>query len=86
MFKGNLPQRVLALILLIVSSGCAGAYRDYPKGCVPYGYCPQPPLPYVEYFGCPTPIAERYLVRPSAVSAQESIDADAAADVENRLK
>ena len=86
MIQGNLSRRFLASILLIVSSGCAGAYRDYPKGCVPYGYCPQPPLPYVEYCGCPTPIAERYLALPSAVGAQESIGADTAANAEDWLK
>jgi len=83
MSKGNLSTRILGPILLIVSSGCAGAYHDYEAGCVPYNYCAQPPLPYVEYGGCPTPIAERYRALFSALGVKESIDASVAAEPED---
>lgn len=45
--------------LAVLSCGCAQAYHDYPCGCVPYGYGPEPPLPYRRYASCPTPIASR---------------------------
>lgn len=44
----------LAAALLLAASGCAAAYHAYPCGCVPYGYCPDPPLPYTAYCGCAT--------------------------------
>lgn len=47
--------------LLVISGGCAAAYHDYPCGCIPYGYCPPPPLAYTVYNACPTPIARCYL-------------------------
>lgn len=52
-------RRMLLLAVPLVLPGCAAAYHDYPCGCVPYAYCPPPPLPYVTYShcGCPTPIA-----------------------------
>lgn len=49
-----------AVVLLAMCWGCAGAYHSYPSGCcIPYGYCPEPPLPYTTYepCHCPTPIA-----------------------------
>jgi hypothetical protein len=49
-----------AAILLCVTMGCASAYHAYPCGCVPYGYCPEPPLPFMNYCGCPTPQAAKY--------------------------
>lgn len=52
-------RRWLGLILLASLAGCAQAYRSYPCG-VHYGYCPDPPLPYTRYFGCPTPVASNY--------------------------
>lgn len=54
-------RRWLGLILLVSLSGCAQAYQSYPCGCIPYGYCPDRPLPYRTYSGCPTPIASTYL-------------------------
>lgn len=56
-------RRRLGLILLASLSGCAQAYRSYDCGCVPYGYCPDRPLPYRTYCGCPTPIASSYSPR-----------------------
>jgi len=49
---------LVAAALLTACCGCAAAYRCYPCGCVPYQYCPDPPLPYTAYSAChcPTPI------------------------------
>lgn len=49
--------RLLGVALLASLSGCATAYHDYPGCCIPYRYCPCPPLPYITYEGChcPTP-------------------------------
>jgi hypothetical protein len=47
--------------LSICSNGCVHAYRAYPDGCIPYDYCPSPPLPYTRSTGCPTPIANRWI-------------------------
>ena len=55
--------RWLGLILLASLSGCASAYDSYPCGAIPYGYCPDPPLPYSTYSGCPTPVASSYSPR-----------------------
>lgn len=43
----------------VLLGGCAHAYHEYPCGCIPYDYCPEPPLPYTAYGECPTPIASR---------------------------
>jgi hypothetical protein len=64
MFK-NKPSamwRLLGVPLLVSLSGCAAAYHDYQGCCIPYLYCPPPPLPYVAYEGrhCPTPGASLY--------------------------
>lgn len=42
------------------AAGCAAAYHAYPCGQVPYAYRPEPPLPYVSYCACPTPIAAEF--------------------------
>jgi hypothetical protein len=59
-----IPARKLVgwcgVVLLVVSSGCARAYHAYPCGCVPYDYCPPPPLAYAPYDACPTPVARCY--------------------------
>lgn len=49
--------RLLGAALLLSLPGCATAYRDYSGCCIPYVYCPPPPLPYVTYESChcPTP-------------------------------
>ncbi|MFV2069728.1 MAG: hypothetical protein ACC645_22410 [Pirellulales bacterium] len=52
---------LLYAMLVIGTTGCAQAYRDYPCGDVPYAYCPAPPLPYDTYDACPTPVAKCYL-------------------------
>ena len=59
--------------LLVAFAGCAAAYRDYPGGCVPYGYCPPPPLAYTVYDACPTPIANCYTAR-SLTGIAPSVD------------
>lgn len=46
-------------VILLAAAGCAPAYHAYPCGCVPYGYCPEPPLPFTDYCGRPTPRAEK---------------------------
>ena len=51
---------LLGAMTLVVASGCAAAYHDYPDGCVAYDYCPLPPLPYATYQACPTPVAQCY--------------------------
>jgi len=50
----------LAAGMLLAAAGCAPAYYAYPCGCVPYDYCPDPPLPYGTYCGCPTPWAAKF--------------------------
>lgn len=54
-------SRWLGLSLLASVAGCAQTYQSYSCGCVPYGYCPDRPLPYRTYSGCPTPIASAYV-------------------------
>lgn len=59
-------RRALPLLgsaVLIAVCGCAPAYHAYPGLCIPYTYCPQPPLPYATYpkCHCPTPVTSRYL-------------------------
>ena len=49
------------LLPLVISCGCSAAYHDYPCGCVPYRYCPPPPMRYAAYDACPTPLAACYL-------------------------
>ena len=53
------------IVVIAALSGCASAYHAFPDLCVPYAYCPQPPLPYTTYShcGCPTPIAAQYAER-----------------------
>lgn len=46
--------------ILLAAAGCAPGYHAYPCGCVPYGYCPEPPLPFTNYCGCPTPWAAKF--------------------------
>lgn len=48
------------VFVALAASGCAAAYHDYPCGCIPYAYCPPPPLAYGPYEACPTPIARCY--------------------------
>jgi hypothetical protein len=50
----------LLTVALLGLSGCAGAYHAYPGCAVPYAYRPPPPPPYVNYRGCPTPVAARF--------------------------
>ena len=63
---------LLGVALMVSLSGCAAAYHDYPDCCIPYLYCPPPPLPYTAYEGChcPTPGASQHF--------QQEGDADAA--------
>ena len=60
MFTKHTPWPWLAVVLLSATAGCAPAYHAYPCGCVPYGYCPEPPLPFINYCGCPTPQAAKF--------------------------
>ena len=63
--------RWFGVLLLAVACGCSAAYHDYPCGCVPYGYCPLPPLPYAAYETCHTPVAACYLAdQPVATHAE----------------
>ena len=50
----------IVALAALVSLGCASAYHDNPCGCVSYDYCPRPPLPYIHYAGCPTPVATKF--------------------------
>ena len=68
MFNDARPIRRAGLILLISLSGCAHAYHAYPCGFVSYGYCPDPPLPYTSYAGCPTPVASGYVSRQNMIA------------------
>ena len=49
------------IVLMIALSGCASGYHAYRCGCIPYRYCPEPPLPYTTYCSshCPTPITSQ---------------------------
>lgn len=63
----------IALVAMAMCFGCARAYHSYPPcSCVPYSYCPQPPLPYTTYESChcPTPIAAKF----NTVQASSSVD------------
>ncbi len=80
MLINKLSKYTLTAILLIASSGCAAAHRDYEDGCVPLNYCPLPPLPYAEYRGCPTPIAERYSSLTAPAGEKASTEPIVAAD------
>jgi hypothetical protein len=64
-YKPSPMWKLLCAALLVSLSGCAAAYHDYPGCCIPYLYCPPPPLPYVAYEGChcPTPGASLYFLR-----------------------
>jgi hypothetical protein len=62
--------------LLFAVGGCAAAYRDYPCGCMPYGYCAPPPLPYTAYSPCPTPIAGCYLAESPPATIAPAVDAE----------
>jgi hypothetical protein len=65
----SLSTRVMWLLagvaLFAGTGGCARAYHAYPCGCVPYGYCAEPPLPHVMYCGCCTAVAARVPQAPS---------------------
>lgn len=79
MLKDNASPiwRLLGVALIVSFSGCAAAYQDYPGCCIPYLYCPPPPLPYVAYEGChcPTPGASLYLQQ-HGISGNAASDAD----------
>ncbi|MHB8860855.1 MAG: hypothetical protein ACYC6N_00515 [Pirellulaceae bacterium] len=64
----------LAVALLAAATGCAPAYHAYPCGCVPYGYCPEPPPPFTNYCGCPTPWAAKFHQEIPAAPAADSDD------------
>jgi hypothetical protein len=55
--KPSAMWKLLGVALIVSLFGCAAARHDYPDSCIPYLYCPPPPLPYVAYDGChcPTP-------------------------------
>ena len=61
--KPSAMWKLLGIALIVSLSGCAAAYHDYPGCCIPYVYCPPPPLPYAAYEGChcPTPGVSLYL-------------------------
>ena len=74
--------KLLGVVLIVSLSGCITAYHDYPGCCIPYLYCPPPPLPYVRYEGChcPTPGASIYFRQhgtpvPAALDSDVSIEA-----------
>ena len=68
--------KLLGIALIVSLSGCAVAYHDYPGCCIPYLYCPPPPLPYVLYEGChcPTPGESLYFQQhgPSGTAIPDS--------------
>jgi hypothetical protein len=72
--------RLLAVALLGLS-GCAGAYHAYPGCAVPYGYRPPPPPPYVNYRGCPTPVAVRFAAGELAASTPAAVDGSAKREI-----
>jgi hypothetical protein len=45
-------KRILLLLTVIVTTGCASAYRSYSGCCVNCRYCAPPPLAYTPYDGC----------------------------------
>lgn len=46
--------RALVLLFAMVAiMGCAAQYREFPPHRkVPCAYCPPPPLPYHDHYGC----------------------------------
>ena len=69
---------LLGLVFFLGLSGCARAYHAYPRGCcIPYDYCPAPPLPYAAYNDChcPTPIAA-HLLEPATGSVSPDTSRD----------
>jgi hypothetical protein len=66
--------RVLGIVVATALSGCAAAYHDDPDPCIPYAYCPPPPLPYATYApcGCPTLIAAQYKQRTASKEVPDS--------------
>lgn len=71
-------------LLTFALCGCAAEYHAYRCG-VPCSYCFPPPLPYVTYCGCATPIAAPYLQgEPSSArkdqSAPASVEAKSVSD------
>ncbi len=61
----------LAAALLSIPFGCASAYHAYPCGCVPYGFCPAPPLPFSNYCGCLTPRATQFQCGHATAASKE---------------
>jgi hypothetical protein len=56
---------LVAVALFATAGGCARAYHAYPCGCVPYGYCAEPPLPHVMYCGSCTAVPSQAQQAPS---------------------
>jgi hypothetical protein len=66
-----------AVVVLAMYLGCASAYHSYPSGsCIPYGYCPEPPLPYATYESahCPTSVGSEWRSRHGPAGVKPSAD------------
>jgi hypothetical protein len=48
----SIAARLLGLLIVTVSLGCAAAYHDYSECQVNCRYCVPPPLPYTHYDEC----------------------------------
>lgn len=61
MYGNHRSWQLLGIVLVIALSGCAPGYHAHQRGCIPYCYCPEAPLPYTTYCcsHCPTPIASQ---------------------------
>lgn len=46
---------LLAVVMMVMFSGCASSYNDYQTSCIPYRYCKPSPLPNVSHKGCHCP-------------------------------
>jgi hypothetical protein len=69
----RLMARILIVLLIAIAGGCAAACHDCScGGCVPYTYCPPPPLPYRTYCGCATPVAAYYSTSQQVVTFDAS--------------
>ena len=77
MCKNDTHWLWLGMVLLSITAGCAPAYHAYPCGGVPYGYCPESPLPFTNYCGCPTPRAAETRYEQPIAPAQSGQPPDA---------
>lgn len=76
-FTGTRIAAILICVIALATSSCCRHHTC----CVPYSYAPPPPLPYLMYKACPTPIAKKFRRQPGAwVAAPEHVSDAARVD------